>query len=136
MAMTGVTISAECQKEFNEMKLKKHSRFLVFKIENKKEIIIETQGEREKKYSDFAAALPPAEPRYAVCDVDYTTNDDMENSKLVFFHWSPENSKVKDKMLYAASKDTIKNALQCAEEVQATDNDEIDEKEIVKKFRK
>ena len=38
-------------------------RFITFKIEDKKMIKIDTEGEKEKTYDDFLAAMPENEPR-------------------------------------------------------------------------
>jgi len=84
-------------------------------------------------YKDFTDSLPKDEPRYAVLDFEYNTDDGRPQSKLLFVLWSPDNSNVKKKMVYAASKDNIKRKLVgVAKELQANDASEVDEQEVLK----
>merc|ERR1712113_305739 len=107
-------------------------------IENKKKIVVDEEGERDKTWDDFVKALPEAEPRYALVDVDYTSEDGRPQDKLTFVMWSPDDKcGVKDKMLYASSKDALKKKFTgIMKEVQANDKGDLDfEKEILAKMR-
>merc|ERR1711988_1044277 len=110
-------------------KIRHTKRFLIFKItDDKTAIEIEQEGEKAKTYDDFLAAMPENEPRYAVVDVEYTTDDGRPQDKIVFFLWSPDTCGVKDKMLYASSKDAIRKKLNgIAREIQANDRSELEE---------
>lgn len=55
-------------------------------------------------------ALNPAEPRFAVFDLEFKTNDGINSSRLFFLTWLPE-AKIKHKMLYAAGKEAFKGYL-------------------------
>lgn len=129
---SGVACKDDCATSFNDMKIKHDKRYVIYKIENKKEIIIEEVGGKEKSYADFKAKLLALnEPRYCVVDFDYETEDGRPQEKLVFVFWCPDTSGVKDKMLYAASKDAIKKPLTGIHaEVQANDAGDIDEAEL------
>merc|ERR1719277_573918 len=106
-------------------------RYLMFKIENKKNIILASQGEASQSYEDFVAALPSNEPRYCVVDCEYVAKSGAENKKLVFIFWCPEDCGVKDKMLYASSKDTIRKALTGVQvEIQANDMSDVEKKQV------
>ena len=135
--MSGVLCDDACVDNFNEMKIRHTKRFITFKIEDKKMIKIDTEGEKEKTYDDFLAAMPENEPRYAVVDVQFETDDGRPQDKIVFFLWSPDSCGVKDKMLYASSKDAIRKKLQgVAREIQANDRSELELKEIVDILKK
>lgn len=131
---SGVKVAENCVTLFNEIKLKHTKRYVIYKIENKKEIIVEKEGDKEATYDDFLAAIPADEPRYAIVDFEYTTEDGRKQEKLVFIFWSPDTGKVQNKMLYASSKDNIKKSLSgFAKEVQANDMADMDAAEIQKK---
>lgn len=137
MAMSGVTVADECQSLFKDMQLKHSQRYLMFEIKDKKNIVLAEngQGEASKSYEDFVAALPESAPRYCVVDVEYTTKSGAENKKLVFIFWCPEGCSVKDKMLYAASKDTIRKALQGVQvEIQANDMSDVEKAAVQSKI--
>ncbi|KAF6175481.1 hypothetical protein GIB67_021971 [Kingdonia uniflora] len=75
------------------------------------QVMVERLGEPDENYEDFSACLPPNECRYAVFDLDFTTEENCQKSKIFFIAWSPENSRVRSKMLYASFKDRFKREL-------------------------
>ncbi|KAF6147284.1 hypothetical protein GIB67_009767 [Kingdonia uniflora] len=84
-----------------------------------------TNGEPDESYEDFSACLPPNEYRYAVFDLDFTT-ENCQKSKIFFIAWSPENSRVRSMMLYASSKDRFKRELDGIQvKLQGTDPSEM-----------
>lgn len=74
-------------------------------------IVIDKVGEPGKGYEDFIADLPENDCRYAAVDVQFETKDGRETSKLAFISWVPDTAKVRAKMLYAGSKQYLKNVL-------------------------
>eukprot|EP00611_Tribonema_gayanum_P028909 TRINITY_DN7583_c0_g1_i3.p2 TRINITY_DN7583_c0_g1~~TRINITY_DN7583_c0_g1_i3.p2 ORF type:complete len:142 (-),score=42.52 TRINITY_DN7583_c0_g1_i3:13-438(-) len=112
---TGIIVNDDVVTQFNLFKLKKEPcnyRYYVYKIsDNGQEIVIDTFGERDATYDDFCSKLPPKECRYGLFDLDYDTKDDRSSSKLVFIAWTPDEAAVKNKMMYAGSKESIKGAL-------------------------
>merc|ERR1712007_195078 len=94
--------------------------------------MIDKQGERDETFDDFVSSLPEAEPRYALVDVDYKTDDGRDQSKLTFVMWSPDDKcGVRDKMLYASSKDAIKKKFTgIMKELQANDMSDLTDDEI------
>lgn len=102
-----MTVSDAAVEAFNAFKLHKaphDHRYFVYKIQNDEEIVVDTFGDKSKNYDDFCAALPPSECRYGVFDLDFTTSDGRQGNKIVFISWSPDVAKIKNKMVYAASK--------------------------------
>ncbi|XP_022770409.1 actin-depolymerizing factor 10-like [Durio zibethinus] len=120
-------VKDECKLKFLELKAKRNHRFIVFKIdENTQQVIVEKLGNPEETYQDFTNSLPADECRYAVFDYNFTTNENCQKSKIVFFAWSPDTSSVRSKMLYASSKDKFKRQLDGIQvELQATDPSEM-----------
>merc|ERR1712127_996148 len=133
MGMSGVTVADACVDRFNEIKMKKTLKYVVFKIEDRKKIVVDAEGDKDKTYADFVEALPEGEPRYALVDVDYTTDEGVQQNNLCFFFWSPDDkTSVEDRMIYASSKDAIKKKLVgVMKEIQANDPSELDEKEVI-----
>ncbi|CAK7335515.1 unnamed protein product [Dovyalis caffra] len=124
---SGMAVKDECKLRFLELKAKRSYRFIVFKIEEKiQQVVVETLGEPQQSYDDFTASLPANECRYAVYDFDFTTDENVQKSKIFFVAWSPDTSKIRSKMLYASSKDRFRRGLDGVQvELQATDPSEM-----------
>ena len=70
--------------------------------------------------------LQPGECCYAVYDVEYSKGEEGKRNKICFFTWSPDDSKIKQKMLYASSKDALRKSLVgISAEIQGTDMSEV-----------
>ncbi|KAI3658975.1 hypothetical protein MP638_000319 [Amoeboaphelidium occidentale] len=123
---TGVTVNDECLNVYQDLKLKKKWKYIVYKLsDDNKSIEIEKLVE-QGDYDQFIADLPKDDCRYAVYDFEYDTNGEGIRNKICFYVWAPDTSKVKSKMLYAASKDALRRKLVgIASEVQGTDLSEV-----------
>lgn len=96
------------------------------KNEKKDKVIVEKLGEPAASYEDFTASLPHNECRYAVYDFDFVTEESCQKSKIFFIAWSPDTGRVRDKMIYASTKDRFKRELDGIQvELQATDPTEM-----------
>jgi len=62
-------------------------RYCVYRIEDKATIIEESHGERDATYDEMADSLPDDECRYALIDIEFTTEDGRETSKMLFISW-------------------------------------------------
>mmetsp|Transcript_80295 Transcript_80295/g.209403 ORF Transcript_80295/g.209403 Transcript_80295/m.209403 type:complete len:138 (-) Transcript_80295:169-582(-) len=132
---SGATCDDECQKKYEQIKMKKNLRYIIYTIKDKETIVFESEGDMEKTFDDFKAALPKDEPRYAVLDFPYKSEDGRDQSKLTFVFWSPDSTGVKSKMLYASSKDAIKKKLTgIMKEMQCNDEGDLDEEAFTKKM--
>ncbi|KAL7749493.1 cofilin [Sorochytrium milnesiophthora] len=122
---SGAGVNDACVTTFGELKLKKASKFIVFKLtDDNTEIVVEKQSP-STSYDEFLSSLPENECRYAVYDLEFDKGEGVRN-KIVFIAWSPDNAKVKQKMVYAASKDYLRKKLVgIATEVQGTDLSEV-----------
>lgn len=127
-AASGMAVDDDCKLKFLELKAKRTHRFIIFKLDEKlKQIMVEKLGEPTMSYEDFAASLPENECRYAIYDFDFVTEENCQKSKIFFIAWSPDIARVRNKMLYASSKDRFKRELDGIQvELQATDPTEMD----------
>ncbi|KAK4441591.1 Actin-depolymerizing factor [Sesamum alatum] len=127
-ASSGMGVADHSKNTFMELKKKKVHRYVIFKIDEKKnEVVVEKTGGPAENYDDFAESLPENDCRYAVYDFDFVTSENCQKSKIFFIAWSPAISRIRSKMLYATSKDSVKRALDDVHyEIQATDPTEMD----------
>merc|ERR1719152_74347 len=90
--------------------MKKSLRYVTFMIKDKKEVVVDAEAPAEGNgWDEFVKALPEDQPRYALVDVDYETDDGRPQNKLTFVYWSPDDKcSIKDKMIYSSTKDTLK----------------------------
>ncbi|KAI8142034.1 hypothetical protein BJV82DRAFT_157830 [Fennellomyces sp. T-0311] len=131
---SGVTVNDECLTLYEEFKIRKKYKYIVFKLsDDLKEVVVEKSAENGT-YEEFLSNLPENEPRYAVYDFDYEKPGEGQRSKITFYAWIPDTSKVRQKMLYASSKDAIRKKLVgLAIEIQGTDYSEVDYDTVLEK---
>ena len=137
---TGVTVHDDITATFNDFKLGQgvKRRYMLYTIKDKKEIVIDSDGERSKTYDDFCAVLPDDDCRYALIDLELTTTDGRPTSKLVLITWVPDTASVRNKMLYSGSKEALKTALNgVGIHINCTDRAELDfETSVLPQVRK
>ncbi|XP_044503878.1 actin-depolymerizing factor 10-like [Mangifera indica] len=124
---SGMAVHDECKLKFLELKAKRNYRYIVFKIDEQiQQVTVEKVGGPEQTYNDFTNSLPADQCRYAVFDFDFTTDENVQKSKIFFIAWAPDTSKVRSKMVYASSKDRFKRELDGIQvELQVTDPSEM-----------
>jgi cofilin len=129
---SGVAVNDECKVKFQEIKLGHKYRYAIYRLNDTlKEIIVEKTAEPSATYDDLLADLKQAEEsqqcRFAIFDAKFTTADGQPRDKIIFFMWSPERALIKQKMVYAASKDALKKAFGegVAKEIQANDHGDL-----------
>jgi len=134
---TGVAVSDACIEEFNQLKLSKAVRFVMYGLNSDNtQVVVLSKGDKALSYQDFVSALPANECRWAVLDFEFQSNDAGVRNKILFIAWSPDTSKVKEKMLFAGSKESFKKKLVgVALEIQATDLSEIDHAVVLEKVK-
>ena len=137
MSLSGIALNDEVTAVFNELKLGKGLKYVIYRInENHTEVIVEKKQAAPATWAQFVEDLPKNDCRYAVFDYHYETESDGERNKLVFVLWTPETAKIKSRMLYPSTKDAMKRALVgISTELQATDASEIDEENVIEKFQ-
>jgi len=147
MSQSGVQVSPECITKFNELKLGKNIKFIIYKLsDDYKQIVVEEASE-DSDYDTFREKLVSAKtksksgvmgkgPRYAVYDFAYElASGEGSRNKITFIAWSPDDAGIQPKMIYASSKDALKRSLNgIAEEFQANDEDDIEYQSVLQKI--
>ncbi|OVA02400.1 Actin-binding [Macleaya cordata] len=127
-------VADQSKDTFLELKRKKVHRYVIFKIDEKKqEVVVEKTGGPAESYDDFTASLPVNDCLYAVYDFDYVTSENCQKSKIFFIAWLIQIPGYQSlfrppaKMLYATSKDRIRRELDGVHyEIQAIDPTEME----------
>lgn len=109
------------------MKLGKKYKFIIFALNDQKTEIVVEETSTNSDYDAFLEKLPEDECKYAIYDFEYEIGGgEGKRSKIVFFTWSPDTAPIKSKMIYAASKDALRRALNgVSSDVQGTDFSEV-----------
>jgi len=123
MAASGVQVDDECTTRWGELK-KGSLKACVFRLTDDKKSIIVDDGSaipaergagKPEDFEKFQSFLPAGICRYAVYNfvLKLSSGDGMDQTrdKMVFITWAPDDAKIKDKMLTAASKDALKKKL-------------------------
>jgi hypothetical protein len=72
---------------FQKLKLKKTTKYIIFAINKEKTEIVTLKESTSKDYDEFLADLPENDCRWAVYDLEFTTEEGGIRNKLVFYHW-------------------------------------------------
>jgi cofilin len=138
-------INPECHKVFEEMKLRRKHRYLIFKL-GADEIegpifvyllyrlisstfflfIVDLVGARSDTYDQFKKRLPYSDCRYAIYDQDYRTADGRPASKLWFISWFPNSATTHVKMAYTSAKGKLRETILGVFDTQAASVEELD----------
>jgi len=141
---SGVAIADDCKSIFEDIKKNKSYRYCVFYIKEEKSITVEAKGDRDAAYDDFLHDLQSGgdgECRYGLYDFEYEhqcqgTAESSKKQKLFLMLWCPDSAKIKKKMLYASSFETLKKSLVGVHKyIQATDASEASASEVEKQLR-
>jgi len=109
----------ECKAKYDEIQKGHKHRFVVYHIENDKEIKVEKVGDRSQTIADFFEALQVSEGdkkdcRYGVLDYEFTHEAQgtgaSQRDAIILVMYCPENARIKKKMLYSSSFDYVKRA--------------------------
>ncbi|KLO15999.1 actin depolymerizing protein [Schizopora paradoxa] len=143
---SGIQAKEACDKSFADLKAGK-LKYIVFKLtDNYKEIDVGEALEVEKgatvdneeTFTTFVSKIKGESPqcRFAVFDFEYNAGEGLRK-KIVFFFWAPDDAKVKDKMVYASSRDALRKKLEGVQvEVQCNDDSELDYNFVLDKCKK
>ncbi|KAB5585970.1 cofilin/tropomyosin-type actin-binding protein [Coniochaeta sp. 2T2.1] len=149
MSQSGATVSQECVTAYNELKLSKKYKYIIYKLSDDNKQIVVDEASDDKDWENFREKLINATtksksgqvgkgPRYAVYDVEYQlASGEGVRNKITFIAWSPDDAGVMAKMVYASSKEALKRALTgIATELQANDGDDIEFDSVLKTVSK
>ncbi|KAJ5894207.1 cofilin [Penicillium taxi] len=137
---SGVQVQDECIEKFNEFRLSHGKiKYIIYKIaDNKKEVVVEEVG-TDQDYEVFRSKLDAskdsqgrAAPRYAVYDVEYDLGSaEGKRSKIIFISWVPSDTPIQWSMIYASTREVLKNALNVANSIHADDKGDIEWKAVL-----
>ena len=147
---SGVEASDECITAYQELKLGKKAKYILFALNDANTaIVVDKTSVADASYDDFVQDLPKDQCRWAVYDFEFAKQGEGKRNKIGFISWcvthggrsfrapgskvltrdairSPEDATVKDKMLFASSREALRRRLDgIAFEVQGTDPSEI-----------
>ncbi|KAK9897975.1 cofilin [Cystobasidium minutum MCA 4210] len=132
---SGVGLDDECVEKFQELKLGKKIKYIIYKLDNpsKPTKIVVGNSSESQEYDDFLEQFTDTECCYAVYDFQYNLGEG-ERNKICFFIWAPDTASIKQKMVYASSKDVLKRALVgLSADIQGTDASEISYEAVLDK---
>jgi len=138
---SGVAVHDDVVTTYNELKTGRKHRYILFRLNaDATEIVVDKVAPNSCTYDDFIAELKLVkdQSRYAVFDFEWKTQSDGSvRQKICFYVWCPDTAKLKDKMLYASSKDAIRKKLVgIGAEIQGTSFDEIDQEAVLDRVSK
>ncbi|KIK94048.1 hypothetical protein PAXRUDRAFT_478551 [Paxillus rubicundulus Ve08.2h10] len=122
---SGVPVSDKCLSTYQELKARR-LKYIVYTLNSTNSEIIVEKTSNSSDYEQFVTSLPKAECRWVVYDFEFE-KDGAKRSKICFISWSPDNAKIRSKMVFASSRDGLRRSLDGIHvEIQATDPDEIE----------
>ncbi|KAN0139838.1 actin depolymerizing factor [Lactarius tabidus] len=139
---SGVTLDDECLVKFQELKLGKKLKYIIYKLNKENTKIVVEKASLGGDYEDFMEDLPPKQCCWGVFDLEYRKDVPdgepvVKQNKLVFFSWSPDDAKIKDKMVSASSKDALRRALVGIQiDVQASEYSDVAKEAVVAKAKR
>ncbi|RAK82024.1 actin-binding ADF family protein [Aspergillus fijiensis CBS 313.89] len=138
---SGVMISDECITASRSLRFSrgpKKPRFVIYKISDDETTVELCESSSEPNYEVFLHTLRGAEdstgkpmPRYAVYDVEYDLGEDGKRSRLVFISWVPRETSLKLCMLYATTKEQLRNELDIKLSIHADAPDDLEWRNIL-----
>jgi cofilin len=134
---SGVSAHPDCLTKFEELKLRKKIKYIIFRVNDSKTEIIPEKESLSSDYDEFLQDLPENECRWAVYDLEFQKDEGGLRQKIIFLHWSPDGAKIKDKMVTASSKDALRRPLTgISTEIQGTDYSEVAYEIVLEKAKR
>ena len=105
-----VKVQDDCISKWNQLKKEHKYRYIIFTFsQNLQYIEVEKTAPPEKTYDDFIEDLPKNDVRYAIFHLEYFLEDESYRNKFIFITWAPDEAPIRQKMLIASNKRTVKN---------------------------
>jgi len=117
--MSGVKLDEACKVKYDEVQKKHMHRFVTFHIKDDKEIVVDQVGARDAKFEQFVDAVKQKDGasedcRYAILDYEFTLEaqgtEASQRDAILLIMYCPETARIKKKMIYSSSFDTVKRA--------------------------
>ncbi|KJA20159.1 hypothetical protein HYPSUDRAFT_68743 [Hypholoma sublateritium FD-334 SS-4] len=123
---SGVGVNPDCLSAFQALKLKKEHKYIIFNLNKGFSEIVVEKTSSDGDYDTFLSDLPETECRWAIYDFEFEKEGAGKRNKIIFISWAPDDAKIKQKMVFASSRDGLKRSLTgVAVEIQGTDYSEV-----------
>lgn len=114
-----VKVTDACKIVFEEIRKRRQHRYVVFRVRNQKQIVVDVIGDRYSTYDRFLTALQkggPGECRFGLYDFEYSHNHQgsakpSKKEKMFLIFWCPEAATPAKKTLYDNSFVLLRNTL-------------------------
>jgi len=134
---SGVSVNPDCLSKYQELKLKKKYKYIIFMLNKDKTEIIPVKESSSIEYEEFLNDLPETECRWDVYDLEFQNEEGSLRKKIIFLQWSPDGAKIKDKMVTASSREALRRSLDgISTEIQGTDNSEVAYETVLEKVKR
>ena len=136
--VSGIKCDKEVTETLKEMKDQRKYRYIMYKIRRGakgQSIHFSKKGKRDATFLDFLRDVPKEEPRYIIYNFTYMTKEWEQRDRIMFIFWSPDKSRVEDKVQYSSTKTTILkevNSVLEMKHIELTDLDELKEADLIK----
>lgn len=137
---SGVAVDDKCVIAFKSLVKDRKYRATMFKInDDLSEVLLDKTlapdgGSPESGWQEIEKYAPSDDCRYIVYDFPFNHQGTIK-TRVLFILWSPEGSKVRSKMIYAASQEGVVNKLEGVQrQLQITDEDDLAYGEIAKQL--
>mmetsp|Transcript_25389 Transcript_25389/g.26450 ORF Transcript_25389/g.26450 Transcript_25389/m.26450 type:complete len:139 (+) Transcript_25389:37-453(+) len=134
--VTGIHVSDELVKEYNELKINKKYRYIILGLNDQRNgVELLEKGDRDKTLKDLESSLPKDNCRYVVFDFDFLTfeNPPRESNKLILILWTPDIAPIKVKVPFTGTKAEIKGSfVGISKDILAPDFSFLDHEELRK----
>jgi hypothetical protein len=84
---SGVAVNPECLDLYQELKLRKKHKYIIFGLNKDKTEIVNLKTETSTDYDVFLADLPEDQCRWAVYDLEFEKEGGGQRNKIVFYQW-------------------------------------------------
>lgn len=128
---SGVAVQKKCIDTFGSIIKERAFRCVVLKINDEMtEVQVDkthgpSEGEARSEWDEFKKTLPKTDCRYIIYDFTFEHQGAKKN-RVLFLLWTPENSKVRSKMIYAASQEGVVNKLEGIQrQLQCTEDEDL-----------
>ena len=139
---SGLNPHEEDIKKYNELKMNKEHKYLIFDIsgeKNKEVLNLEHCGGKNATWEEMVNLLPRDDCRYVVFDFEFETYETppRKTNKLMFILWCPDTAITKRKFLFSSSKDNIKKSFTGVQkDIQPGDKSQLDYENLRKECAK
>ncbi|KAM9921757.1 hypothetical protein OXX59_006296 [Metschnikowia pulcherrima] len=129
------TVASESLSAFNDLKLSKRSKFIIFALSPEKTQIVVDKTSSDDDYQSFLAELPGNRCKCAVYDFEYEIGGgEGKNTEIVHYTVS---APAFPKMVYSSSKDALRRAFNgTAADTQGADSFEVAYDPVLERVRR